>query len=81
VNIVWLNDSLTEALVTRGWWRKRQARVYLFTEGGTWRYRIDSSRVGFWLDESLDRARVKERKRRTRYWQPVLPLPKARVAK
>ncbi len=27
MKITWLNDEMTEAVITRGWWRKKQASV------------------------------------------------------
>jgi hypothetical protein len=78
MTIQWLNDELTEAIVTRGWlWWKRQAHV---RRGSgiplTWRYASDRH-VGGGLRHALERRRNRERGDTD--WQPVRPLPKAKV--
>ncbi len=86
MRIHWLNDELTEAIVTRGiWWRKRQAHVK--HEAGTmytWRYMPSVREVEVSVCRAIIRAARIKRKRRDRSagavdWQPVRSLPKARV--
>jgi hypothetical protein len=80
MKIEWLNDRRTKALITRGWFRKRQAEVFLYCEGGHWYYtELGGYRVGphlsYWLQLRLDSARKNGRSA----WKPVSKLPSARV--
>lgn len=80
MKIEWLNEERTRALVTIGWFKKRQADVFLYCEGGHWYY-VKHGRNGPWLpflmQLSLDRARKKLRSA----WQPVASVPVARVVR
>jgi hypothetical protein len=77
MKIEWLNDDKTEARVTKGWFRKRSAIVYIEVIGGYWRFRSNREQVGWWVDMGLDDARKKAVQASP--WIPVEPLPRARL--
>ena len=85
MKIEWLNDEMTEAIVTRGWlWLKRRAHVERFEPEHTydprWRH-VESKNVDSsvsWECE-CERDYVIEQRRLDGDWQPVRSLPKARV--
>lgn len=88
MKIQWLDEACTEAIVTRGWFRKRQAHVKLFGEllGRTWRFLPSRNEVrqDSWLAICLDserhaRTATPRPPRRPSDWQPVRALPPARV--
>ena len=91
MRIEWLNDEMTEAVVTRGVWRwKRRALVKLQPrpktydqENAVWAYAISGKDCEYDLVSSLDSCRKSTRKRRQHEqdWQPVSPMPRARVVK
>jgi hypothetical protein len=74
MKIEWLNGDLTEAIVTRGWFRKRQAHVRLgryekmlsiglpLTVEG-WVFATTGNHVGWWVSWSLDDDRRMARER------------------
>ncbi len=80
MKIEWLNDEYTRANITVGWFRKRQAEVFLYCTGGHWYY-VKYGHNGPWLSLvmqwTLDRAREKLRSA----WQPVASMPVAKVVK
>lgn len=86
MKIEWLNADCTEAIVTRGWFRKSQARVrwHASTEKSGWRYAANDEQCEDWLCAALYDADARERRIRTEArkrsaWQPVARFPKARL--
>ena len=82
MRIEWLNGEMTEALVIKGWFRKRQARL-LRTEyyGPVWKFAVSGNEAGGSLRRALESERRREERRREidRDWQPVESLPSARL--
>lgn len=95
MKIEWLNDECTEAIVTRGWFRKRWAHVkrgnrlvsgdYSDTYRDCWVFAATGRYVGWRTDSALDGdiARRKAQRERDRIagkeWVPVPALPAARL--
>jgi hypothetical protein len=83
MRIEWLNAEFTEAILTRGWWWRRQ-RAHVQRSDAYWRYQPSGDRVGYDLDQTLDHAMYGMRARAQRQanesnWTPVkLPLASAR---
>jgi hypothetical protein len=94
MKIEWLNEDCTEAIVTRGWFRKRRAHikrddtwacpttsVWKFVNTGRWL----SSGKGILIEDDVERARAKKMKRRAieidREWELVVKptVPAMRV--
>lgn len=83
MKIEFLNPECTEAIVTRGWWRKRQAHV----ERGSYRWQFVSTgrQVSAWVNARIDAAFSREIRRRDdevnagREWVDTAPFPKARL--
>lgn len=94
MKIRWLNEALTEAVITRGalWW-KRAALVQLVTQKvqprysgdadfrSFWKYVVSGQEIGGELANDLQRDAQLERLRRAERqdWQPAGKLPKARL--
>ncbi len=82
MKIEWLNEKMTEARLTRGfWWWKRVAIVDLFTatkphkEPKTrWRY----TAANIWVDDDLH-WKLTHRSNRDKTWHKTVILPTARV--
>lgn len=72
MKVEWLNDQRTKAQVTRGWFRKRSAEVYIDTYS-RWSFVQPDLWVSWWLARQLRKARCNSP------WQPVAKLPAARV--
>lgn len=88
MKIEWLDpERCHEAIVTRGWFRKRQARVVWFVatvhgEWSGWMYALNGERCEEWLSTALYEADANERARRLAErkrsaWQPVDKFPRA----
>ena len=88
MRVLFLDDDLTRARLTKGWFRKLQTEVY--RDHAYWYYSKSEEFVGAWLDANLDSARARERSSRTDKrrrvakavdWTPVATakLPEARV--
>lgn len=90
MKIEWLNDEMTEAIVTRGalWWKK-QAHVKQERDAigpSVWRFVLTGEIIGGELHRLLifDAVGIKlraDRERQERNWQPVRALPPARVVR
>lgn len=94
MRIEWLNDELTHARLTRGWWKKETTEVrwirdifltHYNTPPANWEF-VGGVRCPYELERTLDKARTKERTRRRLQrqedqWKPArsAPLPTARV--
>jgi len=93
MKIEFIDEERTEAIITRGIFRKRQAHVKwagigVYEFGGThyaWVFATTKRQVGLWTGLRLQMAdsaigRREEREaRRGREWVPVNTLPPARV--
>jgi hypothetical protein len=81
VRIDWLNDEMTEARVTKGWlWWKRAALVKRLSEY-IWKFQSSNRDIDDGTRWKLNDARDEEmaRRRDIEDWQPVKPLPPARM--
>lgn len=87
MKIEWLDSDMSEAIVTRGVFRKSQARVRWVAkplsydaDHKVWKYAVSGREVEYDIANSLDEARKQEQKRREHQldWQPVTPMPQAR---
>jgi hypothetical protein len=83
MRIDWLNDDLTEARVTRGFWWWKRVTILRGTHPPVWSYPSGEQMLDGALILLLDRKRRRELLRRgfDRNWQPVRSLPSARVVK
>lgn len=91
MKIQWLDDERTRAIVTRGWWRKRQAEVRRLTDkeradayhSDRWVFASGdrASELNSWLESERDAQRKLDEKRAVeeRNWRPVAEIPEARV--
>lgn len=88
MKITWLNPQLTEALVTRGWWRwKRQARVQ--SKSGAYERWVFAGtdvevdwKVRRYLNDAVTQIyveRIREAERSN--WQPASSLPEAKAVR
>jgi hypothetical protein len=78
MTIEWLNSEMTEAIVTRGFWRKERAHVrYVGPYWHSWEHVPSANSVRDHVAARLHNERVRITKERD--WQPVRPLPKAKV--
>lgn len=83
MKIEFLNDELTEARATRGWFRKRVAYVRT-SSTGYWIFTSTGRDVGLWVREWIYSARNKAEAKRARAlrdeeWVAVEKLPEARL--
>lgn len=90
MKIEWLDDALTEACLTRGWWRKQYAIVKLtpmkHVSGNYWAFAPSGDEVPLDLARKIDRDRdfADWRRRSERFhanWKPVEPLAVAKVVR
>lgn len=91
MRITWLNPSLTEALVTRGWWRwKRQAMVQsVQSKSGAYDKWVFAGtdvevdwKVRRYLNDAITEIYVKRIREAERCnWQLVSSLPEAKAVK
>jgi hypothetical protein len=84
VKIEWLNDEMTEAIVTVGWFRKRQARVRIehnVYSADSWHHVTTGNGLSDAQRRVLNRTResVFRDRAAAKEWQPVRSLPPARV--
>lgn len=85
MKIEWLNRERTEAIVTRGWWRrKRRAHVERFEPEHSWEKRwrfVPSGNLAADIAYEVERQRALAigRDKHDADWQPVCDLPVARA--
>lgn len=86
MTVTWLNAECTEAIVTRGWLRKRQAHVVRTAESTIseqWRFASGRpvAESDWYLAMDLERLRNKELRRNAdnRDWVAADDYPKARL--
>lgn len=85
MKIEWLNSDLTEARVTRGWWRWKRVAHVKYTPITIWRFASGDDVGDLWVP--LQGARTEEMERREqqalrdRNWQPVSSPPVAKVVR
>jgi hypothetical protein len=87
----WLDDDYTKAAVTKGWFRRRVAIVHKVA--GYWYYAGTDVRVGYDVEDALQRARWTANAQRDKnmrelkacieeeHWIPIPTLPKAKLLK
>jgi hypothetical protein len=86
MRIEFLNDSLTEARVTRGWWRWKRVAVVKQAGFILWHY-ASGDEVDRAMSEHLSmfaidkREAAKRRQEQLRNWQPLSPLPQAKAVR
>lgn len=66
MKVEWLNAKCTEAIVTVGWVRRRQAHLYIEHPGRIWEHKTTGRDVSAWLDWRMDAARARELARRNK---------------
>lgn len=76
MKIEWLNAECTEAIVTRGWFRKVQAHV--IRDNAYWTFAATKRRMPRRFDRELDEAMERDRHARHE-WVPVAALPSAHL--
>ena len=89
MKIEWLNDEMTEARVTRGWWRQEVAHVCYVVpkyESNYWTFVPSGDKVDQSLTTFICRSQVAEKDRRLEQkrganWQPVWAMPAAKVVR
>lgn len=81
MKIEWKNEEMTEALITKGWFKKRSADVKLgtrtiFHEEGDYSRRcfvfsLTDRYVGFWANLALETAKasIEEQRKREKEWK------------
>lgn len=83
MKIEFLNNSLTEARVTRGalWWKR--VAVLRQESFSLWKFLPSGDGATRYLSESLSMAAVtiKTKEKRERNWQPLRALPEAKAVR
>lgn len=86
MKIDWLNSDMTEAQLTRGWWRwKRRAVVVRFEPEHSWDPRWKHMESGKVMESGesycieTERSEAMQRHENERDWQPVRDVPRARL--
>lgn len=83
MKIEWLNDDMTQCLVTKGWFKKRQALITRDKRTEKWQHIDGEDYWDSWRGNPVEYTReelLKVRANAAR-WQPVTNLPKAKVVK
>ena len=88
MKIEFLNEDCTRARITEGWFRKRSAIVYRINreyERGYWRFEKNNQEASTgWNGTSDTRNKLewaRNRKTIPNPWEPVIPLPEARIVR
>jgi hypothetical protein len=76
VKIEWLNEKMTEAIVTRGWWRWRTRAHVIQASDGDWMF-VKTSAWAWDINRDLKFARAEAIK--SSPWEPIRKLPRAKV--
>jgi hypothetical protein len=86
MKIEWLNDDYTEARITKGWFRKRQAHVRRITReewakqgSSKWFWRFVPSGNDTGLHEMMECCRAEALV--SDDWQPLSTIPQAKVVR